>query len=258
MFTLTILRFDSIDSTNLEAMRQAKAGAAEGLCVIAREQTRGRGRLDRSWYSPKDAGLYLSVILRPSFEIGRWPLIGLAAALAVFDALENACDLRADIKWPNDIVVNDRKLAGILAETVETPDGGAVVLGIGINLASKNLPVELSESATSITAMNNSRPIDRESVIAELIKSLSRRYQTLYTDDGCHQTIHEWCANSSYGFDREVRVVLANESFEGVTRGLEWDGALRVETSEGAVRIVRAGDVRAVRPARIVTLINEQ
>jgi len=164
MFTPTILRFDSIDSTNLEAMRQAKAGAAEGLCVIAREQTRGRGRLDRSWYSPKDAGLYLSVILRPSFEIGRWPLIGLAAALAVFDALENACDLRADIKWPNDIVVNDRKLAGILAETVETRDSGAVVLGIGINLASKNLPVELSESATSIAAINNTRPIDRESV----------------------------------------------------------------------------------------------
>ena len=251
MFTPTILRFDSIDSTNLEAMRQAKTGAAEGLCVIAREQTRGRGRLDRSWHSPKDAGLYFSVILRPSFEIDRWPLIGLAAALAVFDALENACDLRTDIKWPNDIVVDDRKLAGILAETVETPDGAAVILGVGINLTSENVPRELSESATSITAMNHGRPIDRESVIAELIKSLSRRYQTLHTEDGCHQTIHDWCAKSSYGHDREVRVALANESFEGVTRGLARDGALRVETSEGAVRIVRAGDVRAVRPTPV-------
>ena len=232
-------------------MRQAKTGAAEGLCIIAREQTRGRGRLDRGWHSPKDAGLYFSVILRPSFEIDRWPLIGLAAALAVFDALENACDLRADIKWPNDIVVDDRKLAGILAETVETPDGAAVVLGVGINLTSENVPLELSESATSIAAMNDSRPIDRDSLSAELIKSLSRRYQTLHTDDGCHQTIYEWCANSSYAYDREVRVALANESFEGVTRGLERDGALRVETSEGAVRIVRAGDVRAVRPTPV-------
>src|SRR5262249_42937116 len=146
MFTPTILRFDSIDSTNLEAMRQAKAGAAEGLCIVAREQTRGRGRLDRSWHSPKDAGLYFSIILYPSFKLFRWPLISLAAALAVHDALAKAFGLTVDIKWPNDIVVGDRKLAGILAETVETADGVAVVLGIGINLTSENFPPALGHS----------------------------------------------------------------------------------------------------------------
>ena len=116
-FKPTILQLDSIDSTNLEAMRQAKAGAPEGLCVVAREQTSGRGRLNRGWESPKDAGLYLSVILRPQIAMEQWPLITLMAALAVGDALLRSCDLRADIKWPNDICVNDRKLGGILAET---------------------------------------------------------------------------------------------------------------------------------------------
>jgi len=120
-FQSTILRFDSIDSTNLEGMRRARAGAAEGLCVVAREQTSGRGRLDRSWQSPKDAGLYCSLVLRPKLHLTIWPLLNLMAALAVCDALTKACGLRADIKWPNDLCVNNLKLCGILAETVDTP-----------------------------------------------------------------------------------------------------------------------------------------
>ena len=124
----TILRFDSIDSTNLEAMRRARAGAAEGLCIVARAQTSGRGRLDRSWQSPQDAGLYFSIVLRPQLEMDAWPLLTLMAALAVADALLKACGLRADIKWPNDLCVNDRKLCGILAEAVETESGPAAIL----------------------------------------------------------------------------------------------------------------------------------
>src|SRR3954468_21140708 len=122
----TILRFQSIDSTNLEAMRQAKAGAVEGLCIVARTQTRGRGRLDRSWQSPPDAGLYMSLLLRPKFEMNAWPLITLMAALAVRDALVTACSVSADIKWPNDLCVNGKKLCGILAETLETSSGTAL------------------------------------------------------------------------------------------------------------------------------------
>ena len=94
MFTPTILRIDSLDSTNLEAARQAKAGAGEGLCIVAREQTAGRGRLDRRWLSPKDAGLYLSIVLRPQLELSHWPLISLVAGLAVSDALLQTCDLK--------------------------------------------------------------------------------------------------------------------------------------------------------------------
>ncbi len=246
MLTPTILRFESIDSTNLEALRRAKAGAAEGLCIIAREQTRGRGRLERSWHSPKDAGLYFSIVLRPLLAIDRWPLISLAAALAVSDVLAKNCELTIDIKWPNDICIEQRKLAGILSETVETSGGTAVILGIGINLNSQNFPPELNELVTSIESVTKA-PIDRESLIAELIKSLTQRYEMLHTEEGREHTIREWCANSSYAHDRQVRVTLPAESFEGVTRGLESDGALRVETSEGEIKIVRAGDVTAVR-----------
>ena len=247
IFQPEILRFDSIDSTNLEAMRQAKAGAREGLCVVAREQTRGRGRLDRSWQSPKDAGLYLSILLRPKFELNAWPLITLMTALAVSDALMKACDLHADIKWPNDICVGEKKLSGILAETVETDHGPAVIVGVGINLTAGGLPEALRGQATSVENAIG-RKVDRDCILAELLAALADRYELLHSPDGREHTIREWCANSSYAMGRQVRVSLNDEMFEGATRGLEGDGALRVETETG-IRIVRAGDVAAVRPA---------
>jgi BirA family biotin operon repressor/biotin-[acetyl-CoA-carboxylase] ligase len=244
-FQATVQRLDSIDSTNLEAMRQAKAGAPEGLCVVAREQTKGRGRLDRSWQSPPDAGLYMSLVLRPQFAMNAWPLITLMAALAVYDSLMKTCQLRADIKWPNDLCVNDRKLCGILAETVETSTGAAAVVGIGINLTSEILPLVPSE-ATSVESVTGERP-DGEIILDELLKSIAERYELLNSAPGCEHTIREWCAHSSYAMGRRVRVTLSDEIFEGTTRGLESDGALRVETAAGRMRIVRAGDVTALR-----------
>jgi BirA family biotin operon repressor/biotin-[acetyl-CoA-carboxylase] ligase len=241
-----ILRFDSIDSTNLEAMRQAKAGAPEGLCIVAREQTRGKGRLDRSWHSPKDAGLYFTMILRPKLEMNAWPLITLMAALAVFDALIKACDLRTDIKWPNDICVNDRKLCGILAETVETEAGPAAIVGIGINLNSDGLSSELQEVATSVELATGCEP-DSELILQELVKAIDERYDFLHSSGGAEHIIREWCANSSYAAGRRVQVSISGRTFEGTTRGLESDGALRVETADGKVKIVRAGDVTALR-----------
>jgi len=245
-----ILRFDSIDSTNLEAMRQARVGAAEGLCIVSREQTRGRGRLDRSWQSPKDAGLYCSLVLRPQLEIGAWPLITLMAALAVSDALIKACNLRADIKWPNDLCVNERKLCGILAETVEARDGAAVVLGIGINLKAGSLPATVNDLATSVEAATGKLP-DSERVLRELLTAIGERYEMLQTPQGREHTIREWCANSSFAIGRQVRVAFENDSFEGTTRGLEGDGALRVEAADGRIRIVRAGDVTALRATNL-------
>lgn len=241
-----ILRFDSIDSTNLEAMRQAKAGAAEGLCIVAREQTDGRGRLDRSWQSPKDAGLYFSIILRPGLAVSDWPLITLMAALAVCDALLKACSLRADIKWPNDLCVNGRKLCGILAETVDTEVGQAAIVGIGINLKANSLPATVSDLATSVESVTRRQP-DSERVLAELIRAVGERYDLLQSPQGSEHTIREWCANSSYAVGRQVRVALGNDTFEGTTRGLESDGALRVEVEGQKMKIVRAGDVTALR-----------
>jgi BirA family biotin operon repressor/biotin-[acetyl-CoA-carboxylase] ligase len=246
LFKPTILRFDSLDSTNLEAMRQAKMGAREGLSIIAREQTLGRGRLDRSWQSPKDAGLYFSIVLRPQLELSEWPLITLMASLAVNDALIKACELSADIKWPNDLCIGDRKLCGILAETVETGTGPAAIVGIGINLNANGLPKTVSDLATSVESATGARP-DGTRVLEELLKAIGERYYLLPSAQGREHTIREWCASSSYAIGRRVRVALGNDTFEGTTRGLESDGALRVETGGGKIRIVRAGDVTALR-----------
>ena len=244
-FDPTILRFDTIDSTNLEAMRQAKAGAREGLCIVARTQTRGRGRLDRSWQSPPDAGLYMSLLLQPTFEMNAWPLITLMAALAVRGALFKTCGFAADIKWPNDLCVDDKKLCGILAETLDTSAGGFVVIGVGINLTPEVLPLVQAE-ATSIESVTNEKP-DAERVLEGLLKSIGEKYELMNNAAGREHIIREWCAHSSYAIGRPVRVSLGEESFQGTTRGLESDGALRVETGDGRIRTVRAGDVTAVR-----------
>jgi BirA family biotin operon repressor/biotin-[acetyl-CoA-carboxylase] ligase len=248
----TILRFESIDSTNLEAMRQARAGASEGLCIMAREQTAGRGRLDRSWHSPKDAGLYFSIVLRPALEMNLWPLLPLMSALAVSDALMKSCGLSTDIKWPNDILANDRKLCGILVETVETETGSAAIVGIGVNLTSEGAPKDLRSTATSIEEITNRKP-DAEEVMTELLKAIAERYEVLQNAGGAEHTLREWCANSSFAFDRQVMVSLGGDGFIGTTRGLESDGALRVETADGKLKIVRAGDVTALRPLALTT-----
>jgi BirA family biotin operon repressor/biotin-[acetyl-CoA-carboxylase] ligase len=244
--TPTILRFDSLPSTNTEAARQASLGAAEGLCIVAREQTAGRGRRERAWVSPKDAGLYFSVVLRPRLEAREWPLITLAAAVAARNALEEACALRADIKWPNDLLASGRKLCGILAETVESAAGRAVVLGIGINLTNRAFPPEILTSATSVEEETGRAP-DPAQLLNALTHQLARRYEELHACGGAALILREWEARSSYAHGRRVRVALAVETFEGITRGLEPDGALRVETDAGRIQTVRAGDVTAVR-----------
>jgi BirA family biotin operon repressor/biotin-[acetyl-CoA-carboxylase] ligase len=245
-FNVHILRFDSLPSTNTEAARQAAAGASEGLCVVAREQTAGRGRRERAWASPKDAGLYFSVVLRPQLEAAAWSLVPLAAALAVRDALSEACGLETDIKWPNDLLARGRKLCGILAEACETVRGRACVVGIGINLSDAAFPAEIAARATSVEAETGATP-DREELLAALTHSLARRYERLHEPDGQTETLGAWAAASTYATGKRVRVALGDESIEGTTRGLEPDGALRVELDDGEIRIVRAGDVTALR-----------
>jgi BirA family transcriptional regulator, biotin operon repressor / biotin---[acetyl-CoA-carboxylase] ligase len=246
-----ILRFDSLPSTNLEAARRAMAGATEGLCIVASEQTAGRGRLERHWVSPKHAGLYFSIILRPQIAQGLWPVLTLMAAVAVQDALLDSCGLVADIKWPNDILVNERKLCGILAETVETPLGRAVVVGVGINLTSKSFPSELDPVATSIEAAGGVTPTS-QAVLDALVRALAENYRVLQTPTGPEEIVAKWLAHSSYGHGKQILVTDSKETFAGTTRGLERDGALRVETGAGEIKIVRAGDVATVRPSGLM------
>ncbi|MEO8572868.1 MAG: biotin--[acetyl-CoA-carboxylase] ligase, partial [Pyrinomonadaceae bacterium] len=145
----TLLTFDTLDSTNTEALKQAKLGAGEGVCVVARQQTAGRGRYGRTWVSERDAGLYFSVILRPKLAVNDLSLITLMAGVAVHTSLEELA-VTADIKWVNDVLVNEKKIAGILAETTETDQGLAVIVGIGINLTSANFPPGLGMAGTCL------------------------------------------------------------------------------------------------------------
>jgi BirA family biotin operon repressor/biotin-[acetyl-CoA-carboxylase] ligase len=244
--TPTILRFDSLPSTNTEAARQAALGVPEGLCIVAREQTAGRGRRERVWVSPKDAGLYMSLVLRPTLDSGAWPLITLAAALAVREALAEICTLDADIKWPNDLLASGRKLCGILAETTESARTRGIILGIGVNLDGRAFPPEFLDTATSVEEQTGRAP-DSERLLEAIIKSFARFYETLQESGGAARILSEWESHSSFARGRRVRVALAEETFDGVTRGLEPDGALRVETDDGRLRVVRAGDVSALR-----------
>lgn len=244
LFQPKILRFDSIDSTNLEAMRQARAGAPEGLCIIAREQTLGRGRQGRQWLSAKDAGLYFTILMRPRIEMSGWPLITLMSALAVGDTLKAAGVSSLDIKWPNDLVVGGRKISGILCETVDTDQGYAVVAGIGINLS--HSPQLLAVAATSVQHETGLRP-DLEEVLDELVKAIASRYAVLQSENGFEETIQDWCARSSYAEGKRVKVESGADVFTGVTVGLERDGALRVNLDTGELRVVRAGDVQSIR-----------
>jgi BirA family biotin operon repressor/biotin-[acetyl-CoA-carboxylase] ligase len=247
MLTPHILHFDSLPSTNLEAAKRATEGAAEGLCVVAGEQTAGRGRRERHWISPLGAGLYFSIILRPQFDQSRWPLLTLMAAVAVHDALLAACSLATDIKWPNDILVAEKKLCGILAETVETPADRAVVIGIGINLTQGAFPRELETIATSVETATGATP-GLTTILGALVPELAAHYDVLNKPDGDAEITRSWCARSSYCEGKRIRVTDGSETLVGTTRGLERDGALRVETDDGEIKVLRAGDVSSVRP----------
>ncbi len=241
----TILQFDTLDSTNTEAINHAKLGADEGLCIIALQQTAGRGRHGRTWISDKDSGLYFSIILRPRLEARFLPLITLMAGVAVHDTLAEI-GLKPDIKWVNDILIGDKKICGILAENIDTSKGLAVIVGIGINLSSSNFPAEIADIATSIKD-----EMGRTMAPGEISPVLTRFIGYFYgilTDDNGPRTIHEeWRRRSTYAVGKSVRVMLENETVIGVTDGLEDNGALRLKTPEGSLKIIQTGDVEQLR-----------
>lgn len=242
---LRILRYESLPSTNTEALSQARKGAPEGLCVVAGEQTEGRGRHGRKWISAEGAGLYFSAVLRPKLEPRDLPLLTLASAVAVSDVLKELYDISTDIKWPNDLLVNSRKIAGILAETAETPDGAAVVVGIGINLRSSHLPEELASVSASVESETGSAG-DREELLDSLVKFFFFHYERTSTAAGRVSVLRDWASRSSYHRGRKVRVDVGGRRIEGTTDGIDHHGALIVRTEHGA-EVVQAGDVTALR-----------
>jgi BirA family biotin operon repressor/biotin-[acetyl-CoA-carboxylase] ligase len=244
-FKPKVLRFESLPSTNTELARLASEGAGEGLSIVADEQTAGRGRLQRAWSSPRGAGLYFSTLLRPKIPLNYWPLFTLMAALAAGDALNEACGVATDIKWPNDLLSGERKICGILAEAIETPAGRAVIVGIGINLTQNAFPAELENVATSVEQATGRAP-ERDVILTALLQSIARWYAVL---DRPEEIINAWSERSSYATGRMVQIVNGNEAWQGTTCGLEPDGALRLRTLNGEIKLIRAGDVSSLRPS---------
>jgi len=241
---ITVLTFDSLDYTNTEALKQARLGADEGLCIVAREQTAGRGRHGRTWVSQKDAGLYFSIVLRPKINTKFLPVITLMTGVAVHDTLQDF-GLKPDIKWVNDVLIKEKKISGILAETTETNDGIAVVVGIGINLKSSNFPPEIADIATSLES--ETKVAATGNLAESLTKYLTYFYEILRSENGPAEIINEWRRRSSYFSGKAVRVVLENETITGVTEGLEPNGALRIRRENGELAIIQAGDVEQLR-----------
>ena len=242
---ITLLNFDTLESTNTEALNQARRGADEGLCVTASQQTAGRGRHGRTWISEKDAGLYFSIVLRPKLETRYLPLITLMTGVAAHDTIAEF-DLAPDIKWVNDVLVDDKKIAGILAETTDTSTGLAVIAGIGINVRSNSIATDLEGIATSIEDASGHKMGTAE-VAQKLTTQLAHWYDVLNAAGGAAEIIDAWRERSSYFSGKRVRVVLENETIFGVTDGLESEGGLRLLRDDGRLAVIHAGDVEQLR-----------
>jgi BirA family biotin operon repressor/biotin-[acetyl-CoA-carboxylase] ligase len=241
-----VLRFDELGSTNTEALEQARRGAEEGLCIVAAQQTAGRGRQGRAWQSPPGAGLYFSIVLRPKLTPKHLPLLTLMTAVAIHETLTRNFGLRPDIKWPNDVHIGGKKISGILAETTETDKATAVVIGVGINLRSGNFPPELAATATSLEA-ETGKNVSVDELLRLLTTHIERFYDILLSETGNKKIVKEWAARSSYHSGKDVRVIMPNETVIGTTCGLEENGALRIKQPDGEIYLVQAGDVENLR-----------
>lgn len=223
----------------------ADSGDREGAVVIADAQTAGRGRRGRAWFSPPGAGLYVSVVLTP----GRSPhdperraprLVTLAAGLALAEAVEAAVGLAVDVKWPNDLYIGRRKLAGILAEAAGSGTSGPIVLGYGVNVGRMAYPPELRDRATSLES-ELGRAVDRALLLAESLAALARRYDDLLAAR-FDAILDAWRARAPASVGARVSWVSPTGPASGVTAGIDEDGALRVQVGGRIERIV-AGEV---------------
>ena len=232
-----------IGSTNVEAMQSAALGAPEGSVFVAEEQTAGRGRGAHQWESAASAGIYCSVVLRPTLPPSEALVLSLAAGLAVHSAVEQIdSSVSPDLKWPNDLLIKGRKFCGILTEMNAEPTRVRyIVVGIGINVNQAMFPVELQSTATSLRLVSGTE-WSRVELCAALLKSLDREYRDLLEKPGAHESIlQRFEERSSSVRGRPVRVE-ENDGFEGVTEGLDPRGFLQVRTAEG-LRTVLSGTV---------------
>jgi BirA family biotin operon repressor/biotin-[acetyl-CoA-carboxylase] ligase len=228
---------EEIDSTNDAAKRAAKLGAPHGALFVAEAQSRGRGRQGRSWVGVRGESILASVLLRVPCAPQRLPPLALVAGLAARDAIAEATGKDAAIKWPNDVLLAGRKVAGVLVEAVLTGSRvEAVIVGVGINVHQRSFPEEIAARATSV-ALQASAPPDRAAILVRLLEGLDR--------DVAHVAarglglVHARLTASDALAGRDVEV----EGVRGQACGIELDGALRIRSADGTIRRVVAGEV---------------
>jgi BirA family biotin operon repressor/biotin-[acetyl-CoA-carboxylase] ligase len=242
-FGRTLYSFDELDSTNVYAKNLAREGAPEGTVVIAETQTQGKGRMGRSWHSSSGKNLTFSVILRPRITAHHRGLISLYAGLSVANAVCREADLDARCKWPNDVLVDGRKLCGILSEAIfDGTAPAAVVLGIGLNVNERDFPSALRTPATSL-AMLCGREFDRAGLLAGLLLELESSLPLL--EERNHPSLIGRWSDRSAMLGREIEIDQDGRVTRGIARAIGEDGQLILETREGTHRII-AGDATFV------------
>ena len=236
------IRLEETDSTNLQAKRMAEEGAPDGTLVIADSQSAGRGRLGRSFLSPPGEGIFMTVLLRPKVPADQVSCLTLIAALAVQRAITEISGADCFIKWPNDIIINEKKVCGILTEmSLEGHSVGYVVIGIGINCGNTAFSSELKEVATSLY-LETGREIPREDLIWRIWEIFEPYYELFlkYPDFRKFQDTYNVLLINR---DREVEVLDSPESWKGIARGIDERGALLVENAAGKIVAVSTGEV---------------
>ncbi len=237
--------FPEVVSTNTLAMEAASQGAPEGTVIIAETQTGGKGRLGRTWISPR-GNLYLSVILRPQIPTHKAPLITLVGAVAVATAIRKHCSVQAAIKWPNDILISGKKAAGLLTEMSAEPDRiRHIALGIGVdvNMDLQELPPDVRMHATTLAAETGAN-IDRKLLVQQILHDLEHWYRIFLRSES--EVLKAWeQLNMTIG--RRVTVSGMGEVFEGLAQGIDPEGRLMVALDDNTIRIVAAGDVTIVK-----------
>ncbi len=234
-----IYYFPSLGSTMTEAARLVHAGSPHGTLVIADEQTAGVGRFGRTWHSEAETGIYGTFVLRLPIGLESISMVTLALGLACADAIQQATGLTCDLRWPNDVLVGDCKVAGILAQLVDS----AVIAGVGINVNQTTLPGDLRTPATSLRIAANGRVLSRERIVIALARSIDRLC-TILIEEGPPAVLRAFAAASSYAVNRRVVFETQTGFDRGVTAGLDRQGFLLVRRETGELATVIAGGIR--------------
>ncbi|HWP86002.1 MAG TPA: biotin--[acetyl-CoA-carboxylase] ligase [Terriglobia bacterium] len=233
----------STDSTMNEAARLAAQGAPEGTLVVAEEQTAGRGRFGRHWHSERGAGLYFTLLLRPPLAPASAPALTLLAGVALAEAVQETAQLAVDLRWPNDVMIGEKKCAGILVEmTAEPLRVTHILIGIGINVNHRRIPAELAGEATSLF-LQAGRVFSRLELLISVLRRLEHYYNR-FLEHGPQEVVARFEEISSYARGRRVRVSDGASALSGMTEGLTPEGILLVRSDDGHVEKVLSGQVR--------------